>query len=78
MVMRHFVLELIEVNMALGIVQIKNPAWGEYHIETNTDDGDDATFAVMNGKGKQVNVEWATIEGASACAELLAAGCLKE
>ena len=65
--------------MALGIVQIKDPSWGDYHIETNTDDGEDGVFLVMNSKGKQVSKRaWCTVEGATACAELLAGGYWEE
>ena len=63
---------------ALGIVYIQDPTWGEYQIQTDTDDGDDGKFQVLNGKGEAVNVEWATYEGAAACAELLAEGYFKE
>ena len=40
--------------------------------------GDDAEFWVTNVKGNKVNVAWATLEGATAAAELLAEGYLKE
>ena len=60
-------------------VQMTDPAWGEYSIHVvGAGSIDDATFQVLNGKGEAVNVEWATIEGATACAELLAEGYLKE
>ena len=61
-------------------VQLTDPAWGEYsiHVINTYGTGTDHTYKVLNGKGKQVNVEWATVEGATACIELLAAGYLKE
>ncbi len=77
--MKSFVSEVIGINMkALGIVSIVSEAMGSYHVETNTDDGDDATFEVVNSKGQVVGCSWCTIEGASACAELLAGGYWKE
>ncbi len=78
MVMKSFVSELTGVNMkALGVVSIADPSWGEYHIETNTDDGDDMVFVVRDSKGEQKCSEWATIEGATACVELLEGGYWK-
>ena len=62
---------------ALGVVSITDPTWGEFHIETNTDDGDDMVFVVRDSEGKQKYSDWATIEGATACAELLAGGYWK-
>jgi len=38
----------------------------------------DAVYQVFNDKGDKVNVEWATYEGATACAELLEEGHLRE
>lgn len=63
---------------ALGIVSITGKSMGSYHIETNTDDGEDAMFEVINKDGKQIGCAWCTIEGATACAELLAEGHWKE
>ena len=87
--MKFFVSEITGVNMSLlaGItdaelltknVAIGDSAWGSYTIKP-VDAGDgDLAFQVLNNKGEQVNVEWATYEGAAACAELLAEGYLKE
>lgn len=60
---------------------IKDPAWGEYFIHVINMDTEEEKFhvcKVVKGAGKQVNVEWATVEGATACVELLAEGYLKE
>lgn len=78
MVMRSFVSEIIGVNMTLGIVSIVNDDMGSYHVETNTDEGEDATFDVVNKDGKVIGGAWCTVEGATACAELLAGGYWKE
>ena len=65
--------QLLTPNLVLS-----NSDWGDYVIQP-LDAGDgDLAYQVLNGKGKAVNVVWATIEGATACAELLAEGYLKE
>lgn len=74
MVMKSFVSELIEVNMIKKITCAK---WGTYYIQVLHADTDDEAFQVCSA-GVAVNVEWATVEGATACAELLAEGYLKE
>ena len=78
MVMKSFVSEITEVNMLLDTSKvIKNPKWNGYMLQV-IGIGDDTAYHVLNWKGKKVNVEWATYEGAAACAELLAEGYLKE
>ena len=77
-VMKSFVSVLIEVDMLTDTsVQIKDPKWGDYYIQVLNIDTEDETFQVCKN-GIEVNVEWATVEGATACAELLAEGYLKE
>ena len=63
--------------MKLSGRHITDPKWGKYSITVQGID-DEETYHVLNGKGQRVNVEWATYEGASACAELLAEGYLRE
>ncbi len=62
----------------LGIVSITGEGFGSYHIETDTDKGDDATFAVVNSNGKVFGRVYQTYDGAAACAELLAEGYWQE
>lgn len=51
----------------------------KYSVKIVREDADgDAVYQVVNVKGEKVNVEWATYDGAQACAELLAEGYLKE
>jgi len=54
-----------------------NSTWGEFLIKP-IGIGEDTTYQVLNGKGEAVNVAWATLEGATVCAELLAEGYLRE
>ncbi len=56
----------------------KQPAWGTYQVVMDGTLWTDEVYWVLNNKGEKVNVEWATEEGATACAELLALGVLKE
>jgi hypothetical protein len=76
MVMKSFVSEITEVNMLLNV--ITSSKWGDYAIHVLGTGCVDSVFQVVNATGKEVNVEWATYDGAVACAELLAEGYLKE
>lgn len=81
-VMKFFVSVLIGIDMSYthslqGKFVWGNSAWGEYVIQP-IGSGEDTQYKVLNGKGEQVNVVWATLEGATACAELLAEGMLQE
>ena len=51
------------------------PNWNGYQVQI-LGYGDDCKFQVLNKQHEPVNVVWATIEGATACAELLAEGYL--
>lgn len=66
MVMKSFVSELIEVNM------------DEYTVVAWDVTSTEREYWVVNSQQQRVNVAWATREGATACAELLAEGYLKE
>ena len=76
-VMKFFVSVLIGVDMSNVITGVTCPKWGEYYIQVLHADTEDESFQVCKN-GIAVNVEWATLEGATACAELLAEGYLKE
>ncbi len=58
-------------------VQIKDPTWGDYYIQVLHVNTEDESFQVCKS-GIAVNVEWATVEGATTCVELLAEGYLQE
>jgi len=55
-----------------------NPDWNGYKIQVLHVDTEEERFQVCSKAGVAVNVEWYTLEGATACAELLAGGYWKE
>ena len=59
-------------------VYMQDPAWVEYRIKVLHFDTEAECFHVVNSKDELVNVEWATVEGATSCVELLEEGYLKE
>ena len=66
MVMKFFVSDVIEVSMS------------EYTVVVWDVTSTQREYWVVNSQQQRVNVAWATMEGATACAELLAEGYLKE
>ncbi len=65
-VMKSFVSVLIGIDM------------GEYTVVRWDITSTESEYWVVNAEQQRVNVAWATREGATACAELLAEGYLQE
>jgi hypothetical protein len=77
--MKSFVLELTGVNMLLSdSIVHTHQSYAGYSIQ-EIGKGEATQYKVLNGKGKQASkVLWQTLDGAAACAELLAGGYFKE
>ncbi len=59
-------------------VLIADPEWRGYKIQVIGINTEAECFQVLNAQDKQVRGTWCTVEGATACAELLAEGYWKE